>query len=563
MLKAKKKLIHKYLILTILPRIAFAIPIILIGLRFVVDIKSYATLYFTVISLTVFLEIIYYIVHYIRLKTIFEENLYEDLYRTPLITAAHTFLNFAVFAPIIELTINYFIKFAPLEQFMQGTWTVLAVGLIEFGIVFNLGYLILVPYFKLLKNTSFRGLSITKKMLITLLPVSFFLVYSGYIITISWVGFLYLLLPAFLIYTTIIFIKEPVDSILQGFDKFLSDNPDLSIKLSVVSGDELERIADKFHNFLKVVSGIIDIIKESAIEVNRESENLSAAVQQVTASNQQISGSIQEINSDSQRSKQKIEKIHHNTEELTSIISEINSQMEMLDNTTKTLVDKADSVQKLSKEVMEINNENVEKAEITSSNLEDLKSSFKQAKEFTSMMEQITDDTNLLALNASVEAARTKEEKTGFTVIAEEIRELAVKSSNYLEKMREIIETMNNAVSTLYDANKESRIATKNSSESVFQTIDKLDDINESISLTMNMVEQVKDILTEGMVTIKSIVQGTDTLKDFLQNQAAFTEEIAASIQEQMAAMEESQALSEDLLHLSEKMKDSIENYSE
>jgi len=400
----ENKIAHKYLIITLLPKIAFGIPIIIVGFYFGTSLPTNQKLLLTVIGVIIFLETIYYLIHFNRLKRILISKDADSLYKTPILTSLNTGLNFIVFAPLIFLGLNYFLQIGSIGEFLKGVWHVIPIGFIELCLVYSISYLILIPHFKSFEGVKFSGLSLTKKFLFMLIPMLIFSIYIGYIITKSWVGYIYLLIPLFLIYTVIRFIKEPVDYLIEGFNKFLYTNPDLSMKITVVSGDELEVLAFKYHTILQIISGIINNIKESASEVRQHALSFSTRKEKVGASREKIRNSIEEIRTEYQDIKANIESILHHTENLSSFSSELKSEMQILNEIAKKSINLANTGEEISEEAVSMIQTGVLKMKESTENLEVLTKIFAEVKGFSSMMEVISHDTDLLALYASVEA---------------------------------------------------------------------------------------------------------------------------------------------------------------
>lgn len=555
------KTVNRYVVLTVLLKIVFGIPLIIAGIIFQIEVLSYRKLLISIIAITLFLSFIYYIYQWYRLNRAIQKEDIESLYKAPIISAIHTALDFIILTPILFFIFNLLLSIVPMARFFKITAITLSVGFIEFGLVYSIGYLVLVPCYKSIKGVRFKGQSLTWKLLFTFVPSILFAIYNGSILAKTLFGHLYFIPPALLIYALIRMIKEPVESLNEGFDQFLSENPDLSQRVIIVSGDELEELSVKFNSFLEIVSGIIENINASALKVVNQAKSLFTAVEKTTTFSERINNSIEVINKNSQDSKGRIEEIHHHTEELTSITSEIESQMQVLKNFAKKSVELANSGEEKAEEALLMNQAYVEKMKESSSHLESLRTSFKEVEKFTAMMESISNDTNLLALNASIEASRVGEESKGFTVIAEEIRKLSSDSASHLEKMRKAIDIMNVSVQSVEKSNEESKMISIKSNESVQKTQDNLTDISESIALTMNMVEQVTLILLEEMKTIQGITDSITLLSDFLNKNAESTKMISEDTDNQMISMKETQSLTEKLSELSERMTESIEHY--
>lgn len=559
----KNKLIYRYLIITILPKIIFGIPILLIAFRFFTGFHHNQKFYFTIILTIIFLEIAYYIIHSLRLKKFLNLNDSDSLYKTPIYTAFHTGLNFIFFAPIIFLLLNHSQKIVTIGELLKGVWHIIPVGIIEFCYVYCLGYLIFTPLYKTFEGVKFKGLSLTEKFLIIIVPMLLFSFYNGYILSKSWVGYIYFLLYIFPIYALIRFIKEPIYSLAEGFDKILSGNYNLSINVSVVSGDELQVLKDKFQSILMLISNIVSHIKESASEVKKLAENISTGTKKLSTYNEDICNSLEGINSKSHNIRAYVELIKRYIENLSLTSKEFASQTQILNNITNKSVNLANTGEEISEEAVNMIQRGALKVKESTKNLEFLIKSFKEVKGFSSMMGAISNDTNLLALNASVEAARVGEGSEGFNVIAEEIRKLSNDSAKYLEKMTENIKEMNNAVLLFRVNTEENENISLEIKEKVEKTKTTLADVSESIAMTMNLVDQTPGIISDVSDSINEIKEAVSLVTETTEKQIANTEDISIITEKQIKTMDVTEKVAQNLFKLSEEMIKGIEHYNE
>jgi len=557
------KMASKYALITVLPGIILGVPILMIDSRHILGIPSYARFSTCVIGIFLFLSIIYYLFQWKRLDSIIQRGETHSLYRIPFMGAMHMMLNFIIFGPVLFLIMNQFLYIAPLSELVKGVWTAISLGIIEYGLVYCISYSLLIPYYKSLPGIQIKGPSLTQKLIIILAPAILFSIYNGFILTKSWIGYFYLLLPFSLLYAAIMFIKDPVDSLIEGFDKSLSLSPDISMKGVVVSGDELQVLAEKFHTFIELLSNTINNIKENALEVRRQTETLSSGVEKITTSGEKISGPIKEINLNSHEVIDNIKLIQHNIENLSSISKEIESQMQIFDNIAKKSVSLANRGEEITEEAVEMIEITSPKMEKSMQNLEVLSGSFNEVKGFTQMMESVSDDTSLLALNASVEAARVGKKSKGFTVIAEEIRRLSNDSAKYLEKMKESIKQMNEAVQLAVSSADENSTISRESKEKIEKTKAKFTEISESIAMTMNLAEQIDEIQKEAINSINGIMEAVSLLPELITRQVVTTEIISTAIKKQTSSIEETGALAEKLLQLEDEMMKGIKRYSD
>jgi methyl-accepting chemotaxis protein len=179
-------------------------------------------------------------------------------------------------------------------------------------------------------------------------------------------------------------------------------------------------------------------------------------------------------------------------------------------------------------------------------------------------MEQISDDTNLLALNASIEATRKEGgESKGFSVIADEIRKLSNDSASYLEKTRENIKRMREAVRSIVESTEESKAIFEESKSIIQKTAEDLEQISESIGMTTNMADQISSILKEEADSTEGINKLTKKISSLNEKQVENALSLSKETEAQVASMEDTEIRVRTLISLIDKIKENSDIHLE
>lgn len=310
----------------------------------------------------------------------------------------------------------------------------------------------------------------------------------------------------------------------------VSKDKDLTIRAKVLSEDELgvstkylnEMLAE-FHSVLQKMD-----IGSTQLATSAEESNV---VMEVTANNSQhelaqveeISTAISELSS---TSKEVTTNATHAEEEAQSAINNVDIGKQHLENSMSLTRSINDSVQQ------------------TASMIEELRANTVNIGEVTNVISSISDQTNLLALNAAIEAARAGEQGRGFAVVADEVRNLAAKTQQSTQHIQEIISKLQ------YQSEK----ANNNMIENVTliqQSVVLAEDVKLSFNDIENSVQAISDINT--LVATAS------------QEQYSVTEDIAKNttrtfdlVNENVSSIHQTQLVSQELAKLADQQKSEI-----
>lgn len=295
----------------------------------------------------------------------------------------------------------------------------------------------------------------------------------------------------------------PVAEVTRSLASIADGGGDLSRRLPTERGDEVAALA---HNFNRVMEHIAQIIRD-VIDVTDQVDKNVHAMTKATDSTAQASA----------QQTQQIEQIATALQELSASAEEVaRNASDTAEHTRQTseLADESDrAVTSSSVAVQQL----TEQIEATASRIQVLQDSSGSIGSVMEVINTIAEQTNLLALNAAIEAARAGEQGRGFAVVADEVRALAQKTQNSTEEIGQIVtqlqraadeahESMRNSVNSVQETSTSSAKVAE-SLGAMRENIDRINDMNHHIASASQQQNAVAAEVSKIITTIQSLAE--------------------------------------------------------
>lgn len=350
-------------------------------------------------------------------------------------------------------------------------------------------------------------------------------------------------------------ITGAVESISEG---------DLSVDVAVKAKrfpDETTDIATAINLMAESLRGLVSQLRAASGHVSDSAHTLSSTTLEVNATTEEIAKALEQISHGAEIQADMAGKgstlIHELAVSVELVAKRARESAQSARDTTAT----AQQGNELVKQTMELMKEFLNTVEYTGQQFAELNGKLQQVGKIADIIVEIARQTNMLALNASIEAVRAGEYGKGFTVVAEEVRKLADGTSRSASEIIELVSLIKEDSVKVRETFASSSRQINEGKKKITGTAELFQSIVQTVVEAERKATSIADLSSMQTEGTQKMVKTIDEIAKVAEDNAAATEEVSAATEEQSAAMQEMAAASRELSALAAELLQAVERF--
>jgi methyl-accepting chemotaxis protein len=338
-------------------------------------------------------------------------------------------------------------------------------------------------------------------------------------------------------------------------------NGDLTVHSDYESKDEIGSLSKSFNEMITQIKSLIMMVRESSDQVAASSEQLMASAEETNKAAEQIAEASSIMAANGEASVKGTEVVSVSTQQMAIGITNIaDSITQVSDHSNVTTEESEKGNVALKKTIDQMGSIN-ETVQTSSSIIKDLGERSAEIEKILAVISGISEQTNLLALNAAIEAARAGEHGKGFAVVADEVRKLAEESRRSAEQITHLIHDIQSSTSNAVVSMDKCTTEVQTGLVLINDTGKSFEKIFHSAADVSRQSVEVSAAVKQLSSSVEQVALGIFDISIKTEESSSGSQTVAAGAEEQLASMEEITASAHSLAKMAEDLQAMVNTF--
>jgi methyl-accepting chemotaxis protein len=338
-----------------------------------------------------------------------------------------------------------------------------------------------------------------------------------------------LILAAIISFVIIASIKKPLNDLSSRITDIAQGEGDLTKRMNISGHDEIAEISRMFNQFLDKLHGIISLISSTSTQVASAASQLNSTAERIATGAEEVAAQASTVATAG--------------EEMSATSGDIAQNCQMAAEGAQRASQSATNGSGVVEKTVMVMGQIAERVQETAKTVESLGERSDQIGAIIGTIEDIADQTNLLALNAAIEAARAGEQGRGFAVVADEVRALAERTTRATKEIGEMIKAIQRETKGAVAAMEQGVQQVEAGTIEAAKSGDALRDILDQVNDVASQVNQIATAAEEQTATTSEISNNMQQITQVVQDTASGAHQSAAAASQLYGNAEELQRL--------------------
>ncbi|MFB6151062.1 MAG: methyl-accepting chemotaxis protein [Haloarculaceae archaeon] len=327
------------------------------------------------------------------------------------------------------------------------------------------------------------------------------------------------------------------DAATRAADGDLTATIDADEVVGADGDDRYHEVCAAYNDLVGTIGRTVGDVRSFAEDVSAASADVAGTMDDLDAASDDVASSVREIADGATRQADQFGTVADEMSDLSATVQQIAAAADDAADTAATAAERGRSGRDVATDAVDELDALEARIETVAEAVDDLADRVAEVDEIVSFIEEIAEETNMLALNASIEAARADGEGDGFAVVADEVKALAEETRDAADDIQALVDEVRTESAETATTVREVQSRVNDSVDTIEEALTDFEDVVGVVDDANDSVQEISDATDEGAATTQEVVARIDEVASISEQTETEAEHAAAGVEEQTASI--------------------------